>query len=138
VADPDEQAAQLGVASDLGQLRVDSWIVSPTLDAMGDTDHVSGGLDIVATTSGILTLVRRSGANVSRTFDATSAEHLRRVTRSTRIEVVTGHTDRLLRSLTMEAELASATDVGLGDQAVKVSFSLGIDAPNAPVTIPTG
>jgi hypothetical protein len=126
------------------QLALDGWIVDPELSDGGEidgaeTDRVRGRLDIVEAVNGLLELARGFGRDLPR-IDGESAKQLRKATRATRFELHTGKDDRLLRSLTMEADFALEVPAELRNElgdlvGGKVAFRLGIAKPNDPVRV---
>jgi hypothetical protein len=133
-----------GSGGGLEELPIDDWVVDPEVEDGGEvggaaTDHVSGELDIVAATNGLIELGRGFGRPLPR-IEGPNADLLRDSARNTRFEVWTGEDDRLLRRLLLEAELGlqvpAELRAALGDLVgATITFELGVTNPNADVTV---
>ena len=144
----DLRSATRGLGDDgegAAELPLDDWIVDPERSdgddvAGAETDRVTGKLDPVAVVNGLSGLARSFGRDVPR-IEGQNAEQLRRGTRATSFELVTGKEDRLLRRLRMEADFAFTPPEelrrALGELVgAKVTFELGVTNPNEPVEVP--
>jgi hypothetical protein len=150
---PDEQAESLrgvGGGGDgdggLGELRIDDWLVNPELgegDEVGgdSTDRITAEVDPVAVANDLLALVGDlgGGAAVGR-LEGGSAQQLERAVESATIEVLTGEDDRILRRLTLQAELSADVPAELREQLSELpgaSFELVLElaSPNEPVEV---
>jgi hypothetical protein len=128
----------------LEELPIDDWVVDPEVEDGGEvggaeTDRVSGELDIVAATNGLIALGRGLGRPLPR-IEGPNADLLRDSARNTRFEVWTGKDDRLLRRLLLEAELGLQVPeelrAALGDLVgATITFELGVSEPNEDVTV---
>lgn len=129
-------------------LRLDEWIDDPAL-APGPavegvaTDRISGRVDPVAALNDLLKLALQFGASadeVPATLEGKSADRVRKAVRSSRVNLVVGREDRLLRHLDLAIELAvdaeEAVRAALGDLAgVGLRFQLDVAALNRPVEV---
>lgn len=129
-----------GSGGGLSTFDVAAWIREPKLsDGGGSNDRVSGTLDVVAAANGLMGLTALAGRNGAQ-IAGPDADRLRRATRSSSVELLTGKTDRLLRRLSLSADLgfdvpatlkqALGTTVG-----AKIEFLLAVDRPNTPVEV---
>lgn len=122
----------------LGALGIDPahWIdharmtAGPTLDG-GRTDRITGGLEVSAAAKDLSRLAGRAvgGADARRLDDAT---------RSSSIEVLTGHDDRLLRrmSVSIRLDLPPALRARAGGSAgLDVTLLVSIRRPNRPIAV---
>jgi hypothetical protein len=138
-------AAQIRSGGAVGSFPLDSWIEEPKLSGGGEvggaeTDRVQAKLDVVNASNGLLALVRGLGQNVKQ-LQGRNADDLAHAVRSSRFELWTGKKDRLLRRVEIEADLGfdvpEALRAALGTLVgAKISFRLGVDNPNEPVTVP--
>ena len=127
----------------LDQLPIDDWVVDPDVEDGGEvggaeTDHVSGELDIVAATNGLIELGRGFGREVQG-IEGASADLLRDSTEEAQFDVWTGVEDRLLRRLLLEAQLGrvpAELSQALGEVAGgTVTFELAVTDANSEVTV---
>jgi hypothetical protein len=128
----------------LEELPIDDWVVDPKVEDGGEvggaqTDLVSGDLDLVAATNGLIELARGFGRALPR-IEGPNADLLRDSARETNFSVWTGEDDRLLRRLLLEAELGlevpEALRAALGDLVgATITFELGVTDPNADVSV---
>jgi hypothetical protein len=149
---PESQAEQLRSAAgevrsagSLSQFAIDSWIDDPhTSDGSevggAETDKVTADLDVVAVVTDLLRLARAFGRDVPQLGEA-DTKRLADSVRDSSFVLYTGKDDRLLRRLELAADLG--LDVppdlrrALGELVgAKVDFTLGVDDPNHPVTVP--
>jgi hypothetical protein len=91
-------------------LHIESWLKSPQVSDGGvvggtHTDRISGDLDAVNAANGLLALLRQLGRSAP-TISGTNADHLRKAVTSSSIDIWTGKSDRLLRRLALNAQLA--------------------------------
>jgi hypothetical protein len=148
----DAQAATLlsgtqaleGGEGGLSRFDVASWIEDPQQSDGGEvgdaeTDRVTGKLDVVAAANDLMGFAALAGREGSQ-IEGADADRLREATRSSSVDLFTGKDDRLLRKLTLSADLgfdvpqslkrALGTTVG-----AKIDFLLAVDRPNAPVRV---
>jgi hypothetical protein len=126
----------------LERLGIEDWLLEPELSAgSGETDRVEGALDVGEAASDLGALLAELGGTDVAPLDENATETLARTTRSSRVLVVTGSEDRLLRQLTIELELGveGARELeqaleGLGGGA-ELTFDLRIERPNEPVHV---
>jgi hypothetical protein len=126
----------------LASLGIEDWLLDPELSqGPGETDRVEGALDVGEAASDLTALLAELGAGEVGPLDENAAETLERAAQSSRIVVVTGSEDRLLRRLTIELELGveGARELeqaleGLGGGAA-LTFDLHIEQPNEPVHV---
>jgi hypothetical protein len=130
-----------GGATGLERLHVEDWVVDPELSSganLGgaETDRVTSAIDVVAAANA---LVAATGGPAE-AIRGVDAERLRRAVRSSRLVLVTGSDDRLLRRLTVDLDLAAdlppvmRTQLGeLG--GARFRMDLSIDEPNRPVRV---
>ncbi|MDQ6916008.1 MAG: hypothetical protein M3155_09400 [Actinomycetota bacterium] len=117
----------------MSQLHVSRWIRNPRLthpDAQ--TDRITGQLDPVSALADVLKATHRPDV------PAQDARQLRNAVRTSRVVLITRRRDSLLRSLTAAAriELPPSLRARFGQAlGLRIRFELGIDAPNAPVTV---
>jgi hypothetical protein len=139
-----EQEGQLrstggDVTGGLTSLDISNWVVDPQGERDGDIDRVTGELDVVAVVNGLSELARSFGHPLP-SLDQDDEKRLRDAAKDTRFELESGHDDRLLRHLLLEAELGlNVPDIlrdVLGDVVgADLSFKLDIDKPNEPVDV---
>lgn len=130
----------------LGELRIDGWLARPQLadgeEVGGDsTDRITADVDPVAVANDLLALVGQlgGGANPER-LEGRSAEQLERAVESSTIEVLTGEDDRILRRLTLEADLSADVPESLRERIGELpeahfELLLEIANPNEPVEV---
>ena len=142
------QAASLERAggSGLGGLGVDPsrWIdhaklaSGPSLDGAA-TDRITGDLDAEATARDLLAAAGRSGAGGG--LDAKDARRLKDAVRSSSVEVITGHGDRLLRRLSVTVTLDVPPELRgrvPGATALDMQLRFAVAKPNRPVSVGHG
>ena len=129
----------------LETLDIGKWTKDPTLSNGGTvagtpTDHVHARLDVVQATNDLLALLSSLGAGSARRISGRDADQLRRAVRSASIDVFTGKEDRLLRRLTINADLRANAPAAvrralgaLGE--VTFRLELAIAHPNRPVHV---
>src|ERR687895_1574367 len=130
-----------GDGAGLERLGIEDWLVDPELTpGSGETDRVEGDLDVGEAASDLAALLAELGGGGS-PFGENALETLERATQSSRIVIVTGSEDRLLRQLTIELELGvestrepEQTLEGLGG-GTALTFDLRIERPNEPVRV---
>jgi hypothetical protein len=149
VALPADSVRQLSAGGASGggivtPLDIQSWLTNPHVSDGGTvggaaTDRISGKLDAVNAANGLLALLRRLG-RASPTISGSSADQLRKAVQSSSIEIWTGKQDRLLRRLSLKAQLAFDVPAQLQRAfgrlvGARFEFVLGIGRPNAPVRV---
>lgn len=127
------------------QLQVAEWIREPVLsedeEHSGEkVDRVTGELDVAQVMSDLVLTAQRFGRSDLSPIDEAEAERLDNAVRSSRIELLTGAEDRLLRSLSISIEFALDEsldlDEVLGPLAGAVfELDLTITDPNEPVEV---
>ena len=145
----DEQEADLtGACEDLtsdgglSSLSVGDWVRDADGERDGDVDRVEGELDVVAVTNDFVDVARSFGGSRLARLDRDDARRIAEATEDSKFELETGHDDRLLRRLLMEAELGfdvpDDLKEALGDAVgASITFELELDGPNEPVTVET-
>jgi hypothetical protein len=140
----DDEAGKGGLEG----LDPDEWIDDPQVAPGGTVDgvpvdRITGRVDAVDALNDVLGLASEFGATAEgapTTLEGDDAEQVRRAVRSTRLELLTGSSDRLLRHLRIDVtfgideqqELARA----LGSLAgVRISFELDVSRPNRQVSV---
>jgi hypothetical protein len=142
----DEQETELAAAcadltSDGGLASVDvgDWVVDPKASRDGDVDRVEGEVDVVAVTNGLVDVARSFGGSTLSQLDRDDAQKIAEATEDSEFELVTGHEDRLLRFLLLEAELGFDTPDDLrellGEVGATFTFELEVDGPNEAVEV---
>jgi hypothetical protein len=117
-----------------------SWLKDAKVEDGGPgVDKVTGTLDVVAAANGLRGVAALAGRNVS-AIQGGDAKRLEAATKSSSIELLTSKGTRLLRQLTVSADLgfdvpaslkqALGTDVG-----AKVEFLLAVARPNSRVVV---
>lgn len=134
-----DQAARLelsaGRANPLDGLDIGAWLVDPELGEEGDgTVTVTGALDVARALADVAELT-----GTSRFSDA-EAERLAEATRDSRLTIVTGAEDRLLRRLDadvrLELEVAERLREALGPLVGgAIRLRMEIAGPNEPVEV---
>lgn len=121
----------------LAPLGFEQWVDDPELSGgPGDTDKVTGELDVAAAMAGLSALAGLLRRDVVLT--AEQRREVAEVVEESSFELLTGKDDRLLRRLalafTLEAEVPEDLREALGDDAVGASFSfeLELDEVNEP------
>jgi hypothetical protein len=110
------------------------WVRDAKLSEDGATDRITGNVDVVRALDDLLKAARRGGAQIS----DSSAERIRKSVRTSDVELVTGHDDRLLRLLRLALDFEVPKEMraltgGMNRAAIKLSFK--VDRPNQPVRI---
>jgi hypothetical protein len=103
------------------------------------TDEVTGDLDVVAAANGLMGFAALAGRDATR-IEGADAARLRKAVRSSSVDVLTGKDDRLLRRMTLSADLGfdvpAALKRALGTNVgAKIDFLLAVTDPNAPVVV---
>jgi hypothetical protein len=139
-----QAAGGSGSSNTFGQLRIDDWVKHPKVTRGGDiggaaTDHVSGGLDVVAAANDLLDLVRQLGRDVPR-LEGDQAKTFQDAVKSSSFDLWTGHDDHLLRRLLIKADLGLDVPQSLrrvlgSVVGAKIDFELSIAKPNTPVSV---
>lgn len=134
-------AGEPGGATGLERLHVEDWVVSPELSSgatLGgaETDKVTSAIDVVAAANDLLAAT----GGPSQAIKGPDAERLGRAVRSSRLVLVTGSEDRLLRRLIVDLDLAAdlppAVRRALGALGgARFRMDLSIDDPNRPVRV---
>jgi hypothetical protein len=135
----------VGQAQGFSGLHLDQWITSPQVSSAGTVDgvaadRITGTLNVPVALQDILTLQARAQGAAAPHFDSATQQQLRNVAQSSSVEVVTGHDDRLLRSLHATVDLVAALPAQaraqLGDLgSVHIDFSVALSRVNQSVTV---
>ena len=141
----DEQLRALTVGTDEGTfldgLDLESWFVESSSRERGDgLVEISGEASAGRTLEGVMGLGGGFAGEKPIALDDEQQERIDRIARRSRLSIVTGADDDLLRRLRYDLELGFAISpelrAALGDVAgATLSFELRIDSPNEPVTI---
>jgi hypothetical protein len=148
---PEREQRELQLGPDLrsavgDRLRVEDWVRDPELDAGppiagADTQRVVGELEVARAVNGLLGLADRAGAEAAglRPLRGARAAELERSVRSSRVELLTGADDRLLRRLSIELALTPPRRTGAGGgggpELVRIAFDLSLRRPNGAVRV---
>ena len=133
---------QGGAAAGLGDLHPDRWLTDPRLSRgqVGgvSTDRLTGRVQVLPLLEDLLSVLAGSGANAT-SLSSSDATTLQRAVSSAIVAIDTGHDDRLLRRLAVAVDLghgsAPAGSALAGLDLVHLRLSLGLDAPNSPITV---
>jgi hypothetical protein len=129
----------------LAQLRVGDWVLHPRTGSCGslapgqDVDCVHGRLAIANTLDDLLRLGRDLGRAVP-LVQGSSEQQIRGAVATSKIDLATGHADRLLRALAIEVGFKRVVPATLQSSLGSLvggtlQFSLEITRPNQPVTV---
>ena len=128
-------------------LDVDGWAEGHRVEDAGRVDgvgaqRVTGEVDVVEALNDLVAVAGQVGAETAglRPVEGKDAEHLRRAVRSSRLEVVTGRDDRMLRRLRIHVTFAAADarrlEAALGPLAgTRLHLELDISKPNREVRV---
>jgi hypothetical protein len=117
-----------------------SWVENAKVaDAGAGLDRVTGTLDIVAAANGLRGVAALAGRNVV-AIQGSDADRLRAATKSARIEILTSKGTRLLRKLSVSADLGFNVPASLkralgADVGAKVDFLMSVARPNSRVVV---
>jgi hypothetical protein len=123
-------------------LDVQRWIADakvgpgPELDGAA-TDRVSGRLRTGEAVRDVLTALRRAGGNAPEAGDGL-VKRLDGLVRSSRVEVITGREDRILRRLEARVDLRPAEELDAavpGAGAVRLTVRMDLTRPNRRVEV---
>lgn len=127
------------------QLEVAGWIRDPELsedqEHSGETvDRITGELDVVQAMNDLVLTAQRFGRSDLTPIEGAEAERLDNAVRSSRIELLTGSEDRLLRSISLEIEFAVDEALELAEilgplAGATFELDLEITDPNQPVEV---
>jgi hypothetical protein len=121
-------------------LGIGSWIKDAKVSDDGSgLDRVTGALDVVAAANGLRGVAGLSGRSLPE-ISGTDASRLEAGTKFSRIELLTTKGDRLLRRLSVAADLGFAVPASLKralgtDVGAKIDFLLAIARPNSHVVV---
>ncbi|MFN2388151.1 MAG: hypothetical protein ABR575_00890 [Actinomycetota bacterium] len=135
-----------GGAGVFDELDIGGWLVEPRVGEPENEDgdevrRVTGTLDVVAAMNDLFSVARQLGAPTDAfvPLEGEDAEQLRDAVDSSRMEVVTGDEDRLLRHVEIEVSF------GLDDAEMRellgplggttFTFEMSIEDPNEPVEV---
>lgn len=135
---------ELEAEGGLGQIELDGWIVDPQLSdgpavAGAETDRITAKLDVVNVVNGLLDIASELGGapQDAPRVEGENAERLRQSARNTRIVVLTGKEDRLLRRVELAIDFSpSAPDEVQRILGAGVRFLLEVREPNSDVSVP--
>ena len=123
------QALGINVANWLSDLKNEG-----TEDVEGQkTIHVSGNLDVGKLVEDLKTIAQRAGPAVGR-FNPAELDRLNQAIQSGDIDVYSGESDRLLRSLRMSFDLKPPAEAGAPD-SLSIDIQLNLADVNKPQTI---
>jgi hypothetical protein len=124
---------------DVGAWVKDAKISDGGTAAGAQTDEITGDLDVVAAANGLMGFAALAGRNATQ-IEGADATRLRDAVKSSSVDVLTGKDDRLLRRMTLSADLgfdvpaslknALGTNVG-----AKIDFLIAVTDPNKPVVV---
>jgi hypothetical protein len=124
-------------------LHLKSWLKQPHVaDIGGGVDRITGQPDAGVALADMLALSAGYGSALQ-TLGKDSIDVLRRSTRNARLEIITGHIDRLLRRLSLEVDFGPAAAGTLARALGQVtgphlSVELAVDKVNQPVRVDAG
>jgi hypothetical protein len=135
---------ELEAEGGLEQIELDGWIVDPQLSegpavAGAATDRITAKLDVVNVVNGLLDIAGELGGAPRGTprVEDENAERLRQSVRNTRIVVLMGKEDRLLRRLELAIDFSpSSPDEVQRVLGTGVRFLLEVREPNSDVSVP--
>ena len=141
-------AAALDEQRGLAALDVGDWVRHPKIAGertVGgvETDRISAELDVVAALNDLASLARGvhgERADGSAKLAGPSARQVERAVRSSRLELLSGKDDRLLRRLVMEVDFGLEVPEVLRSELGRLAggrllFDLRVDDPNRPVSV---
>jgi hypothetical protein len=117
-----------------------SWVKDAKVSDGGPgLDKVTGTLDVVAAANGLKGVAALAGRNVA-PIQGSDADRLRAATKSSSIELLTSKGTRLLRRLSVAADLGFDVPVSLkqalgASVGAKVAFLLAVARPNSRVVV---
>ncbi len=117
-----------------------SWVKNPQVSAAGETEVITGELDVVAALNDLFGLAEELGASDFGAIEGEDVTRIQEAVESATIKVETGAEHRLLRSVVMDVDLTSPLtdklDPSLADVlGVGFTFELGISNPNGEVSV---
>jgi hypothetical protein len=119
---------------------IGSWLKDAKVADDGPgIDRVTGVLDVVAAANGLRGVAALAGRNVP-AIQGSDAERLQAATNSSSVELLTSKGTRLLRRLSVSADLGFNVPASLkqalgADVGAKVDFLLAVARPNARVVV---
>lgn len=124
----------------LESLRVGDWVRDPEASSGDEVDTVTGELDVVAVVNDLVDIARAFGGSALARLDRDDARRIAEATEDSSFELETGHDDRLLRRLSLEAELGFDVPDDLRralGEAVggTFTFELELEDPNAQIEV---
>lgn len=147
---PEQTGSLLGGAGGGGAIfegaDVGEWIIDPVLatgEALdgAEVDRVTGEMDVVAALNDLITIAQRfGGAAGFEPIEGDEARRLENAVRSSRIEVISGAEDRLLRRLLIDVDLALDEGLELAEVlgplgGASFTLDMSISEPNQPVEV---
>ena len=127
------------------QLEVSGWIRDPELsegeERFGESvDRVTGQLDVVQAMNDLVLTAQRFGRSDLAAIEGAEADRLENAVSSSRIELLTGSEDRLLRSVSLEIEFAVDEALELAEilgplAGATFELDLQITDPNQPIEV---
>lgn len=136
-----------GGGGGLEGLELDDWIDNPTVRRETQdgaaVNRITGKVDAIKAFNGVLGLAQEYGASTEdapKPLDGDAANRVRRMVRSSSVEVVAGQDDHLLRHFELVIALAPGAQQrlrgALGKFAgVRLRFALDVFRPNRPVRV---
>jgi hypothetical protein len=119
---------------------IGSWLKDAKVsDGGAGLDKVTGTLDVVAAANGLKGVAALAGRNVQ-AIEGSDAKRLEEATKSSSIELLTSKGTRLLRRLSVSADLGFNVPASLkralgADVGAKVDFLLAVARPNSRVVV---
>jgi hypothetical protein len=125
----------------LEELGFERWIADAKLSGgPGDTDKVTGDLDVVAAMNGLAGLSGLLGSGTTKVSESRGRQ-VEDAVKDSSFELLTGKKDRLLRKLAimfeLDADVPAELRKALGEERVGARFELdlSLDEVNQPVQI---
>jgi hypothetical protein len=121
-------------------LHLTSWLRHPRIEPAGNgLDRITGDVDAGMALADVLSLSARYGAATA-TLTKADIEVLRRAAANGRVELLTGHDDRLLRRVSFDVDFNAAAQGALArvlgsDAGPHLSVELAVANPNQPVKL---
>ena len=128
-----------GSEGGLGSLRIDGWLRDPVIEEGEETDRITAGLDVAAAFDDLGRMGEQLGTSLLaglKPLDDASRRALEKSAKDSRVEIVTGADDRLLRRLVLTVTLTGEVPPELRSMVpVTLSLSLDLAEVNQPVTV---
>jgi outer membrane lipoprotein-sorting protein len=137
---PAAQARGLSFSGGFSGMDIGSWIRNAKVSNDGPgVDRVTGTLDVVAAANGLTGVAALAGRTVP-TIQGDDAKRLEAATTASQVELLTSTGDRLLRRLSVSADLGfnvpASLSQALGTKVgTKIDFMLAVKRPNSRVVV---